>query len=259
MKLAVIKSTLTRSEAMQKQAAGFTLLELMLAMTLGALVLTVMLQLVLSLNRALQVQQSLGLLQSQARYAERQLADRASSAGFQATPWLFAALDTVAGSTEAGEGSRLVLRQWSSKNCLGNDNPVVNGTGAPEYFIRVSEWRLTPDNRLVETCFYGPAGSPGTRQLNASTRVEHVEGFRVQFAEDLDGDQQTDHWVAAGAWLNESNLLGLRFGLLFASPVPTGAPDPGTVQLLGTTIPVPDDGRLRLSVVRTVAFEGRRS
>ncbi len=259
MKTAAIEPTIIRFRTRQQVAAGFTLLELMLAMALGALVLTVMLQLILSLNRALQVQQSLGLLQSQVRYAEHQLAGRSSSAGFQATPWREAALAPVSGSTETANGSRLVLRQWSSKNCLGNDNPVVDGMGSPEYFMRVSEWRLTPDHRLVETCFYGPAGSPGTRQLNASTRVEHVEGFRVQFAEDLDGDQQADHWVTAGAWLNEQQLLGLRFGLLFASPLSTGAPDAGAVQLLGTTMPVPDDGRLRLSVVRTVAFEGRRS
>lgn len=243
---------------MKQRAGGFTLLELMLAMALGAVVLAALLQLAQSFNRAVQVQQSIGLLQSQARYAEGQLARQVSGAGFRAAPWVDSALEPVAGSLEAAEGSRLTLRQWSTINCLGNSNPVVDGTGVPEYFLRVSEWRLAPDQRLVETCHYGPGGAPGTRQLNASTRVEHVEAFRVQFAEDLDGDQRSDRWVDAGAWTDERQLLGLRFGLLLVSPLQTGASHPGDLQLLDASVPVPDDGRLRLSLVRTVAFEGRR-
>lgn len=243
---------------MTRPAPGFTLLELMVALVLAAVVLTALLHLVASLSRGLLVQQSLGQIQSQARYAEQQLARRAASAGFHPAPWHGAMPDPVTGSSEAADGSRLTLRQWSAKNCLGNDNPVVDGDGIPEVFVRVSEWRLTSDQRLVETCHYGPPGSPGTRQLNASTRIEQVEAFRVQFGEDLDNDKRTDRWVAAGAWFNPDQLLGLRFGLLLASPLRTGARHPGTLQLLGQDIPVPDDGRLRLAVVRTVAFEGRR-
>lgn len=243
---------------MSRPSAGFTLLELLVALVLGALVLALMLQLIGTLGRGLQVQQSLGLIQSQARYAEQQLAARSASAGYHPMPWLGTRPNPVQGSNEGAEGSRLTLREWSAKNCLGNDNPVQDATGEPEFFVRASDWRLAPGKRLVETCYYGPPGSPGTRQLNASTRVEHVEAFRVQFAEDLDGDKQPDRWVRPGLWADENRLLGLRFALLIASPLSTGATHPGSLQLLGETIQVPDDGKLRLAMTRTVAFEGRK-
>ncbi len=242
---------------MMPRSAGFTLIELMVALVLGTVVLALMLRLTGTFGEGLRMQQSLGLIQSQARYAEQQLASRGASAGYHPAPWLGTMPDPVGGSVEAPEGSRLTLRQWSPKNCLGNDNPVTDATGAPEFYIRVSEWRLAAGNRLVETCHYGPPGGPGTRQLNASTRVEHVEAFRVQFAEDLDGDRQADRWVRAGHWTDAQHVLGLRFSLLLASPLRTGAEQPGVIQLLGETVPVPDDGRLRLAITRTVALQGR--
>lgn len=241
---------------MRRSCGGFTLPELMVALVLGALVLALMIQLVSTLGRGLQLQQSLALIQSQARYAEQQLAVRAASAGYHPAPWFGPLPELVTGSTDGAEGSRLVLRQLSARNCLGNDNPVVDGGGLPEPYLRVSEWRLATGDRLVETCRYGPPGTPGVRQLNASTRVEYVETFQVQFAEDLDGDRQADQWISAAAVSDPGRLLGLRFGLILASPLRTGATHPGAVRILDTNVAVPDDGRLRLAVTRTVAFAG---
>jgi prepilin-type N-terminal cleavage/methylation domain-containing protein len=244
---------------MNHRARGFTLLELMLAMALGAVVLTGALQLALAVNRALAVQQGIGELQSQARYAEALISGSAAGAGYAPRPWADPQPAPTAGSRNGLQHDVLVLRQWSQTNCLANPNPVLDASGAPEFYLRVSEWRLGNDQRLLETCHYGPGGTPGTRQLNASTRVEGVEAFQALFAEDLDGDGRTDRWVRAEEWADPNRVLGLRFALLMVSSTSLGADRVPAVDVLDQRVTPPDDGRARLLIERTVAFTGQRS
>ncbi len=242
-----------------RRANGFTLLELLVAMALGALVLAGLLKTAQATSRATAVQRALVGLQAAARFAEEEITVQAEGAGFRPDPWTTPPLSVIDDSVDgaAGASDRLVLRRWSRRNCLGNDNPVPGPDGLPSFYLRESEFTLRENWRLVETCRYGPGDVSGTRQLNAATLVEGVENFQVQFAEDTDGDRVTDRWVKAGHWTDERHVIGVRFALLLAPQDPVGARARGTVRLLDETMTPAEDGRIRLVVQGTVPMRGR--
>jgi len=239
---------------------GFTLLELMLALALGALVLAGLLRLTQATTAATRAQQALAGLQAAARFAESELRAEIAAAGFVPEPWTAPAPAAVDGSLDGASpaGDRLVLRRRSRINCLGNANPVRDGDGSPAAWLRESIFALRDGWRLVKTCRYGPPAGPGVRQLNAATLVEGVEAFQLLFAEDDDGDGRRERWVPAGAWSDEGQVIGVRLGLLLASPGPVGARPRGGVDVLDHRHAAPDDGRLRLVLESTVPLRGRQ-
>ncbi len=245
--------------ATRRRARGFTLLELMLALALGALVLAGLLLLIQSTLQSIRAQQALAGVQATVRFAMRELGSEIEGAGYIDSPWSEGSPDALSGSVDAAtvHGDRLVLRRWSRRNCLGNDNPVRDATGAPTTWLRQSDFSLRDGWRLVKTCHYGPGPGPGTRQLNAATLVEGVEAFQVQFAEDRDGDGLAEHWVEAGNWADEGQVLGARIALLVASAAPVQARAVATFDLLGHRVRPADDGRLRLQALVTIPVRGR--
>lgn len=246
---------------MKPASPGFTLLELLLALSLGAVLLTGLLQLTQAVSQAVRGQQALAELRGSAAFALRTLRAAAEPAGFRETPWDLADAGAIDGSASAsdsgGVADQLVLRRWSRRNCLGNGNPERDSQGKPAAWLLETEFTLRDSWRLVVTCRYGPAGGPAVRQLNATTLVTGVERFRVRYGEDRDGDRVIDDWRPAEAWVDPMNVLGLRVGLVLASTQPVGTRPGTTVRLHGQELPVPADGRLRLAVHATVPLRGR--
>lgn len=244
---------------MKCASRGFTLLELLLALALGALVLAGLLLLVQSTLQAVRAQQALGGLQAAARFAVAELTMATAPSGFRESPWDGVILQPLSGSADAvaAHSDRLVVHRRSRRNCMDNDNPVRDAQGAPAAWLLRSDYTVRDGWRLVETCHYGPGPGPGTRQLNAATLVEGVEAFQVLFAEDRDGDNAADAWVRAGAWSDERAVIGVRLALLVASEMPVRARDEGPLQLLDEVMRPAGDGRLRAVVTATVPLRGR--
>lgn len=244
---------------MKARQAGFTLLELGIALGLGATVLASLLLVAQAMSLSLRQQAALTGLQERAGFALATLRRAVESAGFAATPWTAAdripAVDGSAAVVTAG-GDRLTVRRWSRRNCLGNDNPVPDAAGAPASWLMIGTYEVRPPRGLVHTCHYGPGPGPGVRQLNAATLVEGVEALVLTFGEDRDGDRRVDAWVPAGGWSDERRVIGLRIGLLVAGPA-AQAPATGTLGLLGHTLAPPADGRPRRAVIATVPIRSR--
>ncbi len=239
---------------------GFTLLELLLALTLGALVLAALIALVQGVTLSTRQQQSLADLQASARLALGELAAEVEGAGFTHTPWAAPAPAAVAGSTNgvADASDRLVLQRLTPINCVAATNEVSDSSGAPAHWLRRSEYEVRDGSRLVKTCHYGPVGGPATRQLNAATLVEGVEALQFLFGEDRNDDGTVDAWVPAGAWSDERKVRGLRAGLLLAGSRPVGAAALGPLPLLDRVETPADDGRPRLALVATLPIRGRQ-
>lgn len=244
---------------MNARARGFTLFELLLAMALGAGVIAGLLTLTHALGESIRQQQALAGLQSSARLALESLAAEIEGAGATDQPWLPGQRPAVSGSLAAtsGDADVLVLTRRNTRNCLGNDNPARDAAGQPLPWQMRSEFALRDGERLVRTCFYGPGPGAGTRQLNAATLVEGIEAFSVRFGEDRDDDGRVDEWIRAGSWTSEPGVLGVRLGVLIVGPHAIGVPSPGRIELLGDLIDVPDDGRPRLVLERTVPIRSR--
>lgn len=244
---------------MMARVRGFTLPELLLAMALGAVILAGLVTVVSAVLQTVRAQQALAGVAAVARFATSDIGAAVAGAGFGETPWSSPGPPALDGSIDALSvaSDQLVLRRRARTNCLGNDNPAPDATGAPAAWLREEVFSVRDGWRLVKTCHYGPGPGAGTRQLNAATLVEGVEAFQARFGEDRNDDGAIDRWVDAGAWSDETRVLGVRVALLIASPESVRSRPIGRVRLLGQTLSPPDDGRVRLVVEETLPIRGR--
>lgn len=240
---------------------GFTLIELLVAMAVGVVLTTGLLHLVQSATAAYRLQNQLGHLQENARFAVRTIESALQPAGYDPRPWLGDGVALGAGSADGfnAAGDRIELRRQSARNCFGNDNPVTGASGRPDHHLRVTEFFVRAGGDLVSRCRYGADEGSLITQINNLGLVQQVEAFQLQYAEDTDADGIANRWVGAGQWLEESRILGVRFALLLASPAPLSVQASGPLRLLDQEVTPPDDGHARYLARVTVMLEGRGS
>ena len=245
---------------MSGRAQGFTLMELLVALTISSVLLTGLLQVVLAATSSFALQQGLGQMQEHARFLSAQLADAIRPAGFHPQPWTEpGAVSAVGvGSAEAlsPAGDRLEVLRWSDRNCFDNPNPATDGNGMPLYHLRITRFEVI-SGQLVLNCRYGPDPASLVTQVNNLGLAGPVDAFEVQFAEDADADGQAERWVAAGQWQHETSLRAVRFALVLATPERVQGSATGPMQLFDASYTPADDGRLRRVYQGTVALAGR--
>lgn len=237
--------------------SGFTVLEVMLALTLSALVLGALLVVAQGVTGSLRQAHALDTLSSTVRQVRSELAAVAAIAGARSDPVTDAMLDAVRGSRAGAAGDVLSFQAMTPRNCFDNDNPVRGPDGAPAWWLQRNEYAVRDGWRLVRSCTYGPAGGGATRQLQAATLVEGVEALRLRFGLDTDGDRRLDHWVPAGGWTDEKNVIAVRVGLVLATERPVGVDGNPGLFLFGQAQPAPDDGRARIAPTLTLPIRGR--
>lgn len=242
---------------MRRHARGFTLLELMLALALGATVLGTLLAVAQGVTHALQQARALDVLASTTQRVRSELAPVVSYAGSRGDPVMEPEAEAVAGSRSGVAGDVLVLQTLTPHNCFENENPVREPDGRPAWWLQRNEYSIRDGWRLVRHCTYGPPGSPGIRQLNAATLVAGVERLRLRFGVDGDGDDGLDGWVRPGGWGLERSVIGVRVGLILATEQPVAAPPQAPLALFGESWPAPPDGRARVAVHLTLPIRGR--
>ena len=240
---------------------GFSLMEVMIGMLLSTILMSGIAQLLSGSVAAYRLQLNQSQLEQSARYASDVLGSHLSQAGFQAEPWqnptAFPAL--TAESLDGGlkPGDQLGLQRWSTHNCYGNENPVSNSDGQPEFFLLQTRFQINMTDNLALTCRYGPDASQLQTQINNFGLVEDVESMQVLYAEDRDGDDIADSWVTAQAWLQESNILAVKIALLFSTQQAFDQAISEQTTLLDKTITTPADGHLRRVSTSTTAIRGR--
>jgi len=240
---------------------GFSLMEILIAVFLSSLLITGIVQLLATSVSTYRLQLGLSQLEESGRYARDVLTSHITQAGYRPQPWEPAfqlpALtnETLNGSSKAGD--QLGLQRWSSQNCFGNDNPVKDGTGQAAFYLLQARFRINTSNNLALTCRYGPDASQMTTQINNFGLVEDVESMQVLFAEDRNGDDVADAWVAGQAWLQESNIKAVKVALLLSTQQPFDQTANLALTLLDETVTPPADGRLRRVNTLFAAIRGR--
>jgi type II secretory pathway pseudopilin PulG len=242
---------------MNTRQEGFTVLEVMLSLTLGAVVFSALLVVSQGVTAALRQAQALDALSSTARHVRSALAPVAAAAGAPADPLADASLEAVSGSRSGPDSDRWVIQGRSPRNCFENSNPARGPDGQPAWWLRREEYSVRDGWQLVRSCFYGPPFGPTTRQLNAATIVEGVETLRLRFGLDTDGDRRLDRWVAAESWEDERHVIGVRIGLVLATEHFVGVKAAGDLSLFGNSQSTPDDGRARQTLILTFPIQGR--
>ncbi len=240
---------------------GFSLVEVMIGMFLSTLLISGIVSLIGSSLSAYRLQLSQGQLQESGRYARDVLVSHITPAGYQPRPWQdpagFAALTGESVNNAVARGDQLGLQRWSQRNCYGNENPVTDGEGRPEFYLLQARFFVNADNNLAINCRYGPDATGLLTQINSFGLVENVESMQVLYAEDRNGDEIADGWVQAQAWNQEADIRAVKVALLLATPDAFGRPVSEHFTLLDETMITAADGHLREVSSLTAAIRGR--
>lgn len=244
-----------------KKIHGFTLLEVLIGVFLSTLLMTGIVQLLSAGVAAYRLQLEMAQLEESGRYARSVLQQYINQSGYHPEPWLlteeFTAVSDEAQNSVSAKGDQIGLQQLSRLNCYGNDNPVTDDAGQPEYYLLQTRFRVNAANNLAITCRYGPDASSLVTQMNNFGLVEGVENMQVLYAEDQDGDTFADHWITARTWQNEKSLRALKIALLFSTRQAFGETASMNVTLLDKSLRPPPDGHLRHVITLTSAIHGR--
>lgn len=242
-------------------ACGMTLVELMLALVLSAILLAGLIQVVSAATGSSRLQDEQARLQENARHALGLLSGHIRQAGFNPEPWnpdrsLEAITAETADGVSAG-GDRLALQSWSDRNCFENLNPVMDSAGRPAFFLRRSVFDLNTSKNLAHSCSYGPSAAELLVQIRREGHLPGVESFQLLFGEDRDGNREVDHWVRAGEWVDETAIRGVRVGLLLTGSEPVQEAQARQFKVLDRRHAAPPDRHLRRAVEFTAAVRAR--
>lgn len=244
-----------------KAQQGFSLMELMIGVSLSTVLMSGIVQLMAGSVSAYRLQLGQSQIEESVRYARDVLITHISQAGFQTEPWLNPAAIPALTDESLNGGSaiadQLGLQRWSRTNCFGNENSITDDRGQPAFFVLQSRFKVNGSNNLAVTCRYGPDSANLQTQINNLGLIEDVESMQVLYAEDKDGDDIADTWVTAQSWSQESNVRAVKVALLLSTRQAFDQPISKQLTLLDETITAPADGHLRSIRTFTTAIRGR--
>jgi type II secretory pathway pseudopilin PulG len=240
--------------------AGLTLVELLVALALAALLLTGMVQITSAASASAQLQRNQAQVQENVRLANRALSRAIHQAGYNPQPWnpafSLVALAETSADNVTPRGDRLVVRFWSDRNCFDNRNSEVDSAGNPRFFVRESTFDVTASRSLTHQCRYGPSLSELTTQIRRQGFINEIEAFHVLFGDDSDRSGGIDAWVKAGQWSHASNVTGVRVGLLASSEDPLLGPRDLALDVLDATVNKSAERKLYRAFEFTAAIRG---
>ena len=240
---------------------GFSLVELMIALVASGILILGIVHLAQAAGSSFRLQQNLGAIQENARFALQTIGLEAEQAGYRHQPWQadseIAALSASAADNVSPKGDLVAFQRWSRRNCFANDNPVTDERGLPRFYLRVSGFSVSASGSLAHSCRYGPDGASLVTQINRLGLIEHVESLQALYAEDTDGDGNAERWVRAGDWADEAGILGIRIGLVLAGPDRLGVEMPIHTMVLDEVVSLPPDGHVRRIYTASMTIRGR--
>lgn len=237
------------------------MLELLVAMFIGAILLTGLVQIAAGARSSFRLQNGMAEVQESGRFAIDTLGAILRRSAFTPEPWSGnpgeVGLTAETADDVSPRGDRLGIRTWSERNCFGNPNPVTDSTGLPRFFLKDTVLEMNAGGNLIQTCRYGPAAGQFVTQLNRQGLMQNVDDFQVLYAEDLDNDGMADWWVPGGHWQSVRHVLGLQLALLLSTSESVTEPRADTHNLLNKVVITPADGRIRRVFTYTQALKFR--
>ncbi|MCH8544756.1 MAG: PilW family protein [Alcanivorax sp.] len=229
---------------MRKMQQGYSIVELMIAMLLGALVVAAATQLFSANQQLFTTQQAVSRIMDDGQLVMRFLGADIRKAGYSGGA--VSNLDGVAfgggGSTESAPNDRLRVRYLGTRDCQGSESP-----GGP---VEITNTYSVNGNREL-VCNGSLSSAP-------VALVSGVEAFRVHYVLDTarDGLQGPFSFVGANAAeLSGDPILGVRIGLLMAVPGEgLGLNEPRTWRVLDRNVETGADRVVRRFFSTTIMF-----
>lgn len=266
--------------ALQRER-GFTLVELMVAMTIGLILLAGVAQVFASNKQAYRYNESLSELQDNGNFAIQFIANQLANAGRIPNPWLAvkAGRDTKLWSdieeqvypdanlpvtgTEGGAGNDSLVLSIAYPVTIATPPTDCAGTAVPN----PGHFNLSKPNGFntfgITNAFSIATGAAGRPALfcNGVEIVEGVENLQVMYGVDTDGDRLVDRYfnISQVPAVNVRDIYTVRVALMVATVKEARSAQTGTTtkDLIGTSVTLPNDKRLRQVYTATVRLHNR--
>lgn len=227
---------------------GFTLVEIMVAMTISLLLLAGVLQIFISSKTSYNLQSGISRLHENARFASDIMANNIGIAGYNVTS-AFNTANTQDNVTENGAlgfstanltaSDTIDINYTAAVDCLGNP---TGGVAADRYYLNGSDLM----------CLGNGSVTPGVL-------AEGIENMQILYGEDTDGDDTANLYVNASNVADFGEVVSVRIAFL-ASTVESvsGGSDTNVYTLLNTPPIGPlNDNLFRRVFVRTIVLRNQ--
>ena len=254
--------------------SGLSLIELMVAITIGLLLLSGVFTIFMSNKQSYRVQENMGRVQENGRFAVDLMARTLRMTAWQGDTvdeWANGALSASSGGVQALSGTN---NESSAGILAGSDTITATYQGNTDGFVRDCLGNVVPVGVNVQNTFQvnttaggvvgAPAGTVGQLECVTSNGgtvalIDGVEGFQIQYGIDTDNDQAANSYVSVDNVTDTDDVISVRITLLLMSNADRLAvvPNTGSYNLLDVLYNVPNDERLRRQFSTTINMRNR--
>jgi type IV pilus assembly protein PilW len=249
-------------------AAGFTIVELMIAMVLGLMITLVVSQVFLSSKETYNTVEELSRLQENARYGLSQLARVGRMTGYISNPLNIPSQGTifpttarmVDGADGASGAPDSVTFRFQGSGSPTADNSVIDcaGNAIAADSLAVNSYYIATGANGRNSLFCDNTGTVGPATTGALELVPNVETMQVLYGEDTDTNYTPDYYVARGAVVDADKVRSVRVAMVFSSnDFMASTLDTKTYSVLDVTYDPTDDRRLRRVYTTTITLRNR--
>lgn len=220
-------------------AAGFSLVELLVALALSLFLIAGVVVMYFSTSQSYNVQQQTAKIQERERLAATFVGSVVQSAGYFGAPVTYdpdgafpadstfttdgQAIFGTSASYSGGADDTISIRMLAAK-----DDPVLNCLGFPyggaTAQLYVNEFSLDTVNHRLRCTLSGPGITTQTQPL-----LDGISSFQILYGVDTNGDGSADEYLGANAVPNWLAVRSVRITLKFIMKNPaTGLPTSGT-------------------------------
>jgi type IV pilus assembly protein PilW len=254
--------------------AGFSLIELMVAMVLGLVLTIVIGQVFLGAKESYRTTEDLGRLQENARFAVTQLSRviRLTSYVTYLPVGSPLAFDPVAARTLAFPAGAMTGTEGSGTapdsitvRYQGSGSPAADGSildcqgnSIAGSTLAVAKFYISTGANNANALFCDNTGTVGPASPGPIELASDVENMQVLYGVDTDADGTANKYVGVSSVGTFDNVVSVRIGLLVrtSSEVASQA-NTSAYNLVGTGITAPGDRRVRRSYTTTIALRNR--
>lgn len=201
-----MKTILKTASQHRHQQQGFTLVEIMVAMTIGLLMMAGILQISLANKESGRLQRNMGFVQENIRTSTQILTSDIRMAGLKTNTTRDLSAPRLAAIEGGGfDNDEITIAYQSNTDCLGQDTPLA---AAGQLRTAVNRY-FTQNLRLM--CQGNAVGS------TPQPLVDGVEGLQILFGENTNGDGVTPNRYVSAAQATMSRVVAVRIGMRFIS------------------------------------------
>lgn len=243
-----------------RQHQGFTLIEIMVSMLLGLFLLGGVMEIFLNTKQTYRVQDALGRLQENGRYAMEFISRDIRMTDYRGCPTtppsLNPAIDPanlpivgtegVHAANRAKDAPDSITVKWSLNGCAAHTAPL-DAAGCP----------IDLNKECALNRAYTISATKNLNQ-NAAPLIEGVENMQIKYGADTDGDGAPNYYADFGtAGLDMSQVVAIRVSLLLRTFEDNVAANPLPYTFNGERDGTPGDRRIRRVFSSTFALRNR--